>query len=850
MARRRRFWNYPRPHKGPVRRWLPSWRIVVGTALTGTALGAGLFVAAWSTTTIPDNLEQVNNQATTVYWSNGKVMGTFGEQKREKIKLADLPPYVGNAVVASEDKTFWTNSGVDLKGIARAAYTNVTTGGTQGASTLTQQYVERYYMDTTKSYAGKAREAIIALKVGQTQPKEEVLENYLNTIYWGRNTYGIQAASQEYFKKDAKDLTPSEAALLAGIIPSPNNWDPSVNEKQAKVRFDRGIKRMYEQGYITADERAKAKFPKFQKKKEATNTWGGQKGYLLAAVRKELIRTDANPDGPFTETDLDTRGLKITTTIDQKLQNAAVDVAKSLPDDANKNVRMSLVSVDPQTGAVKALYGGKDYVKQSLNVATQDTVQGGSTFKPFTLLGALEKGITLEDKFDGNSPGHPVDPDTGQPVVDDPATGKLWEPDNFGYYDYGSSISLADATANSVNSAYAQLNMDIGPKTTAEVAHRAGIRQATKIDANPSNVLGTAPVYPIDLARAYSTIAAGGYRTTTHVVEKVQTLDGTDVYAGPTEQKKVFDADDITAATYAMTQVVEKGSGKTAQELNRPVAGKTGTSQENKSAWFAGFVPQLTTVVGLRQYKNVDLEKGILGGIAPIDTFGEWKQQGLGITGGSWPVRAWTDFMKVATEGMPEEDFPEYVPAQPTFTPSPTPTETEEELVTVPNLAGQDVAKATRELEKLGLVARPQAQNSDAPKGQVLEVRGAGTQVPPNSTITVIVSTGQPDQPQQVVVPNVVGQPRTTAEQLLRGDALEVRVQEEFSDQPVGQVLGQDPGQGTSLDPGSTVTIVVSKGPDPSNGNGNGNNPKPTDSTTPPPDDGGGGILDGVGQND
>ncbi|MEN5073101.1 transglycosylase domain-containing protein [Isoptericola cucumis] len=806
MARRRRFWNYPRPHKGPVQRWLPSWRIVVGTGLTGAALGAGLFVAAWSTTTIPDGLDQVNNQATTVYWADGKEMGTFAEQKREIVDLADLPPYVGNAVVASEDQTFWTNKGVDPKGIVRAALSNLKGGGTQGASTLTQQYVERYYLDTTTSYAGKAREAIIALKVAQAQPKEEVLGNYLNTIYWGRGTYGIQAASQEYFGKDAKDLTPSEAAMLSGIIPSPVNWDPSINLDQAKARWERSITKMHEQGYITDDEMAKAEFPDFKEKKEASNRRGGQAGYLLSAVRKELVKSESNPDGLYTEEELDTRGLKITTTIDPKLQNAAVDVAKSLPDDASKKVRMSLVSMDPQTGAVRALYGGPDYVKQSLNTATQDVMQAGSTFKPFTLLGALEQGHTLDETFDGNSPK--VFPEA---KGDD---GEPWEVDNFGYYDYG-QVSLEQATANSVNTAYAELNEEIGPETTEEVAHRAGIRKKTEIGAEPSNVLGTASVYPIDLARAYSTFAAQGYKTTPHVVEKVETLDGTTVYEGPKSQEKVFEPNDVAAATQAMTKVVEEGSGDTAQELDRPVAGKTGTSQLNRSAWFAGFVPQLTTVVGLRQYETLDLDEGLMAGQETIDPFGEWKAQGLGITGGSWPVRAWTDFMAVATEGMDVEEFPEYVPPQPTYTPDPTPTETEEELVTVPDLTGQDVAAATAELESLGLVASPQAQNSEEPKGRVLQTSGANTEVPVGSTITLVVSTGEPEQPEQVVIPGVEGQPRTAAEQQLRAQGLEVAVTEDYSDDVApGAVIATDPGSGSSVDQGSTVTLVVSLGPE------------------------------------
>jgi penicillin-binding protein 1A len=853
VARKRRFWNYPRPHKGVVQRWLPSWRIVVGTLITGTALGAGLFVAAWSTTTVPSNMDSINHQATTVYWANGKELGTFAEQKREKIALADLPPYVGNAVVASEDSTFWTNNGVDVKGIARAAVNNVKGGNRQGASTLTQQYVERTRTDTMddssplKAYAGKARESIIALKIAQSVPKEEVLEGYLNTIYWGRGTYGIQTASQEYFGKDAADLTPSEAAMLSGIIPAPVAWDPSVNLDQAKLRWQRSIERMHAQGYITDEEFSEAEFPEFKEKKEATNSRGGQKGYLLEAVRKELVSS-----GRFTEEELATRGLKITTTISPKLQKAAVEIEKSMHTGgtygkASKNARMSLVSIDPRNGAVRALYGGPDYVKQALNTATDDVVQAGSTFKPFTLIGALEQGHTLNERFDGNSPK----------VFPEANNGEDWEVPNFGGIDYGRSIDLVDATAHSVNTAYVQLNEEIGPQVTAEVAHRAGIREDTDIPAGLSNVLGTASVYPIDLARAYSTIASGGYRTTPHVVSKVETLDGTTVYEAPNSPEKVFEPDTVAEATYAMTHVVEEGSGDEAQALDRPVAGKTGTSNDNRSAWFAGFVPQLTTVVGLRQYETLDLDEGVMAGQANIDNFGEYRE----ITGGSWPVQAWTDFMQIATEDMEIEEFPEYVPptptASPTPSPTPTPTETEEQTVTVPDVVGQQIAQASRALQEVGLQVRTQAQNADQPKGTVLQMSMAGQTVPRGSTITLVVSTGKPEAPEQVVVPNVVGQPRTSAEQALRGEGLKSSVVEEYSDQPVGTVLATNPGAGASVPTGSKVTVVVSRGPEPEDDDKDkgGGKPKPSPSPTPTDDgagedDGGGGGLFGNSSSD
>ncbi|AEG45678.1 transglycosylase domain-containing protein [Isoptericola variabilis] len=807
MPRRRRFWNYPRPNKGPVQRWLPSWRIVVGSMLGVGALGAGLVVAAYATTDIPDDLDEVKYQESIVYYADGTELGPISDEasmKREIIEYETLPEYVGGAVVASEDDTFWTNPGVDPKGIVRAAWNNLTGGSRQGASTLTQQYVERYYLDTTTTYAGKLKEAIIALKVARSQPKEQVLERYLNTIYWGRGAYGVQAAAQEYFGKNAADLTYSEAALLSGIIPSPSRWDPSLNLEQAERRWQRSIERMHAEGYITDDEYRNAQFPEFQERKEAANTQGGQTGYLIQEVKRELLNS-----GRFTEQDW-TRGLRITTTIDKRLQDAAVQVAQSLPEDANPNIRASLVSIDPKTGAVVALYGGPDYVQQSLNTATQDVVQGGSTFKPFTLIGALEEGHTLDERYDGNSPAHFPGANNGE----------AWEPKNFGDRDYG-RIDLVEATAQSVNSVYGALNIEIGPEKTVEVAHRLGIRESTEIEEVPANVLGTASVYPIDMARAYATIAAQGYRTTPHVVRSVETRAGEQIYQEQTASERVFEADVMAAATYAMTKVVEEGSGDDAQELARPVAGKTGTANDNMTAWFAGFVPQLATIVNVRQYETVDVEAGVMKGTAPIETFEPYRE----ITGSTWPLRAWTDFMKIATEGMPVEEFPAYTPPRPSYSPSPTPspspTETEEQFVEVPNLVGMDIARATRELERLGLVlGAPVAQDSDQPRGTVLAQSSTG-QVPVGSTITLTVSTGQTEQ---TVVPEVSGMTRTAAEQQLRNAGLRSSVrEEENADVAPGTVISTDPGGGATVEPGSTVTLIVAKAPADSGGGGNGN---------------------------
>ncbi|MBD5784675.1 penicillin-binding protein [Cellulosimicrobium terreum] len=744
---RRRFFDYPRSRVTGFRRWLPSWRVVVGTMLGGIALVAGVLVAAYYTTDVPTALPDIDNQTTTVYWGDGSEMGKFAVENRELVEYDTLPEYVGNAVVASEDQTFWTNSGVDIKGIGRAFLNNVTGGDTQGASTLTQQYVERYYLDTTTDYVGKFKEAVLALKIGQEQDKEVVLGNYLNTIYFGRGAYGIQAAAQAYYGVDAKDLTASQSAMIAGIIPNPTNWDPAANLDQATHRWGRTLKQMYADGYVTKAEYDAATAEGFPEAKEykKSNRYSGPTGYLLAMVRQELV------DQGISEQDLDQKGYKVTTTIDPAMQKAAVAAAESVPrtekDDANpasKNARVGLVSIDPADGSIRALYGGADYLEQSYNNSTMGAAQGGSTFKPFTLVAALEAGHTLEERFDGNSPRTFPDADNGED----------WTVPNFGA---GSGVSwgnidLATATANSVNTVYAELNIEDGPEKTAEVAKRAGI--TSEVKNNAANVLGTATVKPLELANAYATFAAQGMKSTPHIVAKVEKLDGSLVSEGPgsDDRERVFEKDDMAAATYAMTQVVERGSGEPAKELGRPLAGKTGSSNENKSAWFAGYAPQLATVVGLYQ-------SGEDGAQEQITPFGDWARAGETMTGGTWPVAAWTQYMGAAMDGMPVEDFPEYVPSQPVQTqepqtqepteeptteePTEEPTQEEPQNVTVPgDLVGRSVDDARAALGALGLRAQVTEEFSDQPRGIVISAGQAGAAVPPNSTIALVVSKG------------------------------------------------------------------------------------------------------------
>lgn len=716
---------------------------MLGTILTLGFLGIGLLVAAYALTSIPEPDEFAQAQTTRVFYADTTTeMGTFASQEREIVDIATLPEYVGHAVVASEDRSFYENAGISPTGMARALINNLRGGPTQGGSTITQQYAERYYAgQTTTDYVGKAREALLAVKIGQSEDKQQVLGNYLNTIYLGRGTYGIQAASQAYFGVDAADLTIAQAALIAGIIPSPSNWDPVVDPERAEQRWNRVLDLMVEDGWITADERSAQVFPETIPL-ETGNTYGGTQGYLLDMVRREL-RDRAG----FTDEQIDTAGLRVVTTIEKPVQDAAVASATSLMDGTlageapAANLRAGIVSIDPDDGAIVALYGGPDFLEQPFNNATQGAAQAGSTFKPFTLVAALENGIPLSERYRGDSP---MSPD-----------GWGGEVRNFGGRDFG-TIDLVRATEESVNTVYAQLNLDVGPERTAQVAQRAGI--TTEVGTNPGNVLGTDTVHPLDMANAYATFAAQGFRSTPFIVREATYLtDGSVAYQGAGTREQVFSPEVVADATYAMTRVVTSGSAERwVSPLGRPIAGKTGTSNENRSAWFVGYTPGIATAVGLYQPATVDAAAAdAVAGQETITPFGRGVRE---VTGGTWPAALWADYMDQVFDVekyAPVEDFPERSNVNrptrtstptptPTSTPTQEPTPTEPAEVTVPaGLAGRTQADAEAALVNAGLTASVTQQPSPSvPAGRVISASPAGGAVPAGSTVTLVVSTG------------------------------------------------------------------------------------------------------------
>ena len=644
-GRKRRFFNYPRAGKGKIHRWIPSWRFVLGVFLLGVLSTVGAFMWAYNTIKVPKPSEFALAQSSTVYYADGTTeMGKFAEINRQSVDASTLPDYVGNAVVASEDRSFYSNKGVDPKGIARALVNNLRGGDTQGASTLTQQYVKNYYVDTTSSYSGKFKQAIMAIKIDREKPKKEILGDYLNTVYYGRGAYGIEAASQAFFHHPAKDMSPSEAALLAGILPSPSAWDPAENPKKAEERWGRVLQFMLDDGYITQAQYNEAKQTGMPDVKESQTkqVYAGTNGYLLQMVRAELEnKAKISPE------QIDTGGFKIVTTINQKDQEAAVNAVHSLPPGASPNLRKALVSIDPKTGGLLALYGGEDYLTSQVNTSTDAIAQAGSTFKPFALVAALENGWSL---------------DSGYPATS-PMTIEGHEFQNFKNVSL-KWASLTQATEQSLNTPYLQLNQELlnAPDlqdqkgVTAKVANRAGYPEKTEGLKTPEqrmlvqNVLGSASPHTIDIATAYSTFASQGIRHDTHIVASLKNPDGTDRYTADTKGHREFDEDVMADTTYALQQVVSGPNGsadKVAAQMDRPVAAKTGSSSDNKSAQFVGFTPQVVTAVTLYQ-------SGTDGSEESIEPWGEYEE----ITGSTYPADIFINYMNVAHEGLEVEKFP------------------------------------------------------------------------------------------------------------------------------------------------------------------------------------------------
>ncbi|WP_344111966.1 transglycosylase domain-containing protein [Kribbella alba] len=644
----------------------------------GVIGAAATFFIGYQTTQIPDTNKAFATNTTTVYYSDGKtVLGTFFEQNRRSVPLAQIPKTVQDAVIAAEDRTFWTNPGISPSGMARAAFNIARGQQLQGGSTITQQYVKIMYLTQERNFSRKFSELFIATKLSRQQDKKQILEGYLNTIYFGDGAYGVAAAGDAYFSvPDPKNLSVPQAAFLATVLNNPSRFDPDDKSPAAqKLILDRYryvLDGMRLSGTITDAQFAQYSkaLPKFVKKPKS-NRYKGPQGFLLDMARKELQRLGV-PDDKISG-----GGLKVTTTFDKNLQSDIVAAASKRPKKKG-DLHLGLASVRPGTGELVAMYGGPDYLQNQLNWATLKA-RPGSSFKPFAVAAALDDGFDIYQNLQGDSP-----------ILIQGL--KLRNEFNT---DYG-NVSLMKATQESINTAFYDLvdnQMDNGPDKLVNAAEAAGIPKTAALERgrnNPSTVLGPDPyASPVDMANAYATFAANGKYVPVHTIKKVIYPGNVNYWSDTTKLKPVQKIPEQTAAmvNFALQNVVEKGTGTLARDLNRPVAGKTGTAggvavehraanakcngckdgSDTLTSWWTGYTPDLSTSVLYRAGKT---------GESDLDPFSKDKA----FFGGNWPVQTWLAFMQPALDGKNKADFQapdsKSLENSPTPTPTPTPSDT------------------------------------------------------------------------------------------------------------------------------------------------------------------------------
>lgn len=594
----------------------------------GFIAGSVLFALAYFTVNIPDANAYVNSQSTIIQYSNGAEIGRVGTQNRQIVPLAKIPLNVRHAVLAAEDRGFYSNRAFSVTGILRAVLNNLKGGSLQGGSTITQQYAKTAFLTPSRTIQRKIKELVISIKLENQLSKDQIFESYLNTIYFGRGSYGVMTASQQYFNRNVDQLTNAQAAVIASILRSPGLYDPAFkkgNLERLQARFEYVKKGMIDAGWLNKADAAKMKFPTVAPR-ATSGQLSGPKGHIIEAVQKELAKLG------FSQDQLLVGGLVIKTTLDQKAQQSAVDaVNKFYPSKAPDNLHIGLVAIRPGTGEIVALYGGRDYLARQLSDATQSIALAGSTFKPFAIIAALEQGIPLTSMWNGDSPQ----------VFDD--AGKPYEVSNYGNEGWG-QIDLMYATKHSVNTVFVPLGIQVGPTAVVDVARRAGIPESVAMMPTPSVVLGVASPHVIDVANAYATFAAQGIKSKPYLVTQVIGSNKGVLYEAKQESQEVFSKEVMADLTYALKGVITGGTGGAALALGRPAAGKTGTSQSNASAWFSAYTPQLAASVALFR----DSASESLNGIGGLNS----------VTGGTFPAKIWTAFMKGALKGQPVMDFP------------------------------------------------------------------------------------------------------------------------------------------------------------------------------------------------
>ncbi|MDX3099237.1 transglycosylase domain-containing protein [Nonomuraea angiospora] len=618
--------------------------------LAFTVLAAGLFgmiMVAYANTPLPLATQQrAVEQGSIIYYRDGKTEIARLGTKREIVPISKIPRHVQDAFIAAENRTFRTDPGISVSGIMRAVWSTVTGQQVQGGSTITQEMARAYYdgLSQERTIQRKVKEIFVSIRASKEMSKDEILANYLNTIYFGRGADGIQAAAQAFFDKDVDKLTPTEAAYLAGRIQNPVVFDKTEAKKNWAPTRERFT---YVIGGMAVVDPAKygqlpktAKFPKLAKldKKE---TLKGINGYMVDIVQRELEQRGISRES------LRSDGFRVTTTFDRKLMQAAKKAVESnLATVGDKHIRANMAAVDPRNGRVIAFYSGHDYLKSFTNNAFDAYKQAASAFKPYVLAAWLENGYSLKSYVSGNGP------------VTLPGTKPIGNS-----HDVGAAVQIDRATAESVNTAFATMAQEVGLKQVERIAEGAGINkknldQAVKDHAYGMSI-GAGLVTPVEQASGYGIFAGGGVHRDAHVVVSVKSFKGMTVMQEAGVPKTVISSETAADATYAMQQVVKYGTAAgTTLPGGRPIAGKTGTNNENKEAWFVGYTPQLSAAVGM--YKEVpQVDPKTKKVIKDANGYPLPKEVSLGnIQGAGTPTKIWRDFMTAAMDGKPVEQFP------------------------------------------------------------------------------------------------------------------------------------------------------------------------------------------------
>ncbi|HXJ67126.1 MAG TPA: transglycosylase domain-containing protein [Actinomycetota bacterium] len=629
---------------GPRRTAVPAAvRAAVASLVIAVLLGTGLFAVVNPVGAGVDSLQALFSgtkvppaprlpQTTFVYDRHGHLLAELhGGENRIPVPLAKVPKVLQHAVIAAEDANFYHEDGVNFGSILRAAYVNFVQGHVvEGGSTITQQYVKDVYTTGQRTVARKIREAIIAQKLSRSLSKQQILERYLNEVYFGHGAYGVEAAALAYYGQDVWRLNLQQSATLAGVIAAPTQFDPISSPDQAEMRRNYVLGRMAALHMIS-----------FRQARDLSSrsvhtspppAIPNRAPSFLNFVKKRL-------EGRFGVKGTFEGGLRVTTTIDLRMQRIADRVVRDhLP--APSDPSAALVAIDPSNGQVLAMVGGaRNGAATNFNLATQARRQAGSAFKAFTLATAVHQGISLLSSWNGPPSLLITDPrcQTPDPQTNVPGP---WDVSNYADESAG-TMNLLDATANSVNTIYSQLVLDVGPDSVAAMANRMGV--AHHLDPVCSITLGTQTVTPLDMATGYATLASGGIRHNPTGIAEVDGPTGNVIVRPDGTPRRVLTTTEAGLVTYALEGVVTHGTGTAAALADRPAAGKTGTAQNFQDAWFCGYVPQLATCVWV----------GYPQGEIPMQDVEGFPE----VFGGSIPAEIWHDFMTEALVNTTPEQF-------------------------------------------------------------------------------------------------------------------------------------------------------------------------------------------------